>query len=300
MDPLSLIFAAAGLMFDRLDAAQQDQYNQEQADINREWQQQMIEDQREWDLAMWNRQNEYNSPASQMDRLRAAGLNPNLLYGNSSTSVSGQANSAPTSGSANMALRANATPLGSTAAFTNMFRTMMDNRRTEQDILLSKQQAALLTSQKTQLDMQNRQNAIQDLIYQAAIAKMEGQPIDQDVIDRVLKNSIESTALSVEHSNKLLSAEMAQIDKYGTTHHDPTLTAPPTEIINKTLTAGNLTKSAIAATINHVVNGLREGKTFWEAIEGPSITNRAKKQLRKLKDFYNNDQRTINFLRNFD
>lgn len=33
------------------------------------------------DLEMWNRQNQYNTPSGQMDRIRAAGLNPNLIYG---------------------------------------------------------------------------------------------------------------------------------------------------------------------------------------------------------------------------
>lgn len=33
------------------------------------------------DLEMWERNNEYNSPALQMERLRNAGLNPNLVYG---------------------------------------------------------------------------------------------------------------------------------------------------------------------------------------------------------------------------
>lgn len=32
------------------------------------------------DLDMWNRQNQYNSPQSQMDRFTDAGLNPNLIY----------------------------------------------------------------------------------------------------------------------------------------------------------------------------------------------------------------------------
>ena len=30
---------------------------------------------------MWERANLYNEPSSQMDRLRKAGLNPNLVYG---------------------------------------------------------------------------------------------------------------------------------------------------------------------------------------------------------------------------
>lgn len=33
------------------------------------------------DLDMWNRQNAYNSPQAQMERLQAAGLNPNMVYG---------------------------------------------------------------------------------------------------------------------------------------------------------------------------------------------------------------------------
>lgn len=36
------------------------------------------------DLEMWNRSNEYNNPSSQMARLKAAGLNPNLVYGSGS------------------------------------------------------------------------------------------------------------------------------------------------------------------------------------------------------------------------
>lgn len=34
------------------------------------------------DTEAWNRQNEYNLPSAQMARLRDAGLNPNLVYGN--------------------------------------------------------------------------------------------------------------------------------------------------------------------------------------------------------------------------
>lgn len=37
-------------------------------------------------LEDWNRENAYNSPAAQMQRYRDAGLNPNLIYGQSNTS----------------------------------------------------------------------------------------------------------------------------------------------------------------------------------------------------------------------
>lgn len=37
-------------------------------------------------LDMWRRENEYNTPTNQMSRFAAAGLNPNLIYGQSNTS----------------------------------------------------------------------------------------------------------------------------------------------------------------------------------------------------------------------
>ena len=47
-----------------------------------QWQQQENEKAYQRSLNMWNLQNEYNSPTQQMARIRAAGLNPNLVYGN--------------------------------------------------------------------------------------------------------------------------------------------------------------------------------------------------------------------------
>lgn len=42
---------------------------------------------REHDVNMWNRQNEYNTPEMQMQRLKEAGLNPNLIYGSGQAST---------------------------------------------------------------------------------------------------------------------------------------------------------------------------------------------------------------------
>lgn len=48
---------------------------------NRKFAREMYWRQREDALADWNMQNEYNSPAAQMARLKEAGLNPALVYG---------------------------------------------------------------------------------------------------------------------------------------------------------------------------------------------------------------------------
>ena len=51
----------------------------------KKWNEQMMQRQRDWALADWARNNEYNSPRAQMERLKEAGLNPNLVYGNGAT-----------------------------------------------------------------------------------------------------------------------------------------------------------------------------------------------------------------------
>lgn len=48
---------------------------------NRAWQEKMYATQRADSLSDWQMQNAYNSPEQQMQRLRDAGLNPNLVYG---------------------------------------------------------------------------------------------------------------------------------------------------------------------------------------------------------------------------
>lgn len=53
----------------------------------------MQQKQNAWNLEMWNRNNEYNSPAAQMQRLQAAGLNPDLMYGQNAGDASGNSSS---------------------------------------------------------------------------------------------------------------------------------------------------------------------------------------------------------------
>ena len=51
----------------------------------REETQRQNRDDRQFQLDMWNRTNDYNSPLQEMQRLKAGGLNPNLVYGGGAT-----------------------------------------------------------------------------------------------------------------------------------------------------------------------------------------------------------------------
>lgn len=54
---------------------------------NRAFQEQQQQQQNAYNLQMWNMQNAYNSPSAQMARYKAAGLNPNLIYGSATSNV---------------------------------------------------------------------------------------------------------------------------------------------------------------------------------------------------------------------
>lgn len=60
----------------------------------RQWAEQMYARQRQDALDDWNRQNEYNSPIQMMARLKSAGINPNLAFGELSSGNAGQVRSA--------------------------------------------------------------------------------------------------------------------------------------------------------------------------------------------------------------
>ena len=83
----ALIGGAASLIGAGTSAAGQSSLNKKTRDFNREeaekqrlWSEKMYNEQNAWNYEMWMKQNEYNSPEAQVERLRAAGLNP-LNYG---------------------------------------------------------------------------------------------------------------------------------------------------------------------------------------------------------------------------
>lgn len=82
MDPLAL----GAIILTNLLGNEQSAQNQEEAiEANK----QLQREQNEWNLNLWKLNNEYNLPVNQVKRLKAAGLNPALMYGaNASTGVS--------------------------------------------------------------------------------------------------------------------------------------------------------------------------------------------------------------------
>lgn len=96
-------------------------------------------------IAFWRMQNEYNNPSAQMQRLKAAGLNPNLIYGTSPTSAVGNAQSIAPSKAAPYKIE---NPLQGVNMYadTRVKEVTTDNLKTQNTVL---QQEALLKAAQT-------------------------------------------------------------------------------------------------------------------------------------------------------
>lgn len=126
-------------------ARKQDYYQRRQMSIAQDYQKELMNKQFNSQLQMWNLQNEYNSPAAQMQRLREAGLNPALVYGNGNALTPASSMNAP-SGSAPSNSGPSVSMPKSNLLQSYMMSIQGDSyragiRRTEEDIEVLREQA---------------------------------------------------------------------------------------------------------------------------------------------------------------
>lgn len=91
MNPIigaSIISAGADMLSGILGSSAQESANATNIQLARE--------NREWQESMWQKQNEYNTPAAQIQRMREAGLNPALMYSQGNVGNAGSVGSVPT------------------------------------------------------------------------------------------------------------------------------------------------------------------------------------------------------------
>lgn len=188
------------------------QANRELAQYN--WEQQ---------VAMWNRQNEYNSPLAQMSRLKDAGLNPHLVYGNGVTgNTSGQA---PTPQLAQMeAPRVEALRYGDAfQGIGDAMATYFNRKRLQNESELAESQVAAQSvenrlklaqmisefSRNRGLEIDNRtKQDLQKYIIKGAAESLIKQQNDNYMFDTQMHN----LSLELELKRKALWMSQAQIE----------------------------------------------------------------------------------------
>ena len=62
-------------------------FQREENQKTRDYNLNLAKQQNQWNIDQWNRENEYNIPSAQMARMKAAGLNPDLAYGQQNLSA---------------------------------------------------------------------------------------------------------------------------------------------------------------------------------------------------------------------
>jgi hypothetical protein len=184
-------------------------------------------------------QNRYNSPIAQMERLRQAGLNPNLVYGNG---VDGNQSSAASVGSAPRAPQAD---FDFADSVSNVFRRRQIENETrltaanEQKILADK-----LLSQARYLDIMQevaRKDATFDTYVQQARANLEHTQQSIEESRQRVNESVQRVSNLVSQAN-LLQEQIRYWDAHATNERDymPNLLLART---HQALESGNLSQA---------------------------------------------------------
>lgn len=156
-------------------------FNSYQADKNRRWQEAMYEKQFSDSQEMWKMQQEYNTPANQVSRLKEAGINPYLALGNINT---GSATSAP-SAQAGSGAQASGIP----ADFSGLTQGVLSLLRNKDERQVLKEQAGNIAadSLSKRIDtMTQHQKNLSEII-----SKLSGA--DKDAAQAALSRSLQFT-----------------------------------------------------------------------------------------------------------
>jgi hypothetical protein len=140
--------------------------------------------QRKFDLDMWNRQNAYNTPRMQMQRLRDAGLNPALMYGQGTT---GNAVNQPKATQARLE-----NPISSSGVASGVQLSLMN------------QQKKLLRSQA----VANLQNAATGRSSQKRIDRLVG--LEAQSLEMGIKKTQAETGLIIQQERRTLAQTIGQ------------------------------------------------------------------------------------------
>lgn len=150
----------------------------------------------QWDknLDMWKMQNAYNSPEQQMARLREAGLNPNLVYGNGS--AANVSSSAPSYKAPNIEAYT-----GMNTGLSGAADMYMASRMNEASVANMKEQNSNLSTQRDALNQQIITEGLKQSEIQLRNAKSD--------FDLQLAKELRNTSISAAEANlKKVTAEI--------------------------------------------------------------------------------------------
>lgn len=142
---------------------------------------------------MWNAQNKYNSPFNQMQRFKAAGLNPNLIYG--------QGNPGNASGAPQFQVSAHNSPIGAALeALTNVANLELIKSQVDKN----KAESNRTKSQTQGIDLENKFNSNTFLLRYWKVTAEAGTAVNKKAmsdIDRQYYSSIKEYSFQTIKTN---------------------------------------------------------------------------------------------------
>lgn len=200
------IGAGASLLGNLFNIGQANKTNQQQLAFQRE----MYGQQRQDSLSDWNMNNEYNSPTQQMMRLKDAGLNPHLVYGNGALTTSQAPAASSTPFASLKAPQVNAD--SAISAFTSLEanRAQVDNLR--ENVKSQQAEQALKDAQRlntlAQIPGTEAQSAVSQGIkeHQIEAAKLQNQKTVADT--KATLSNAEQNVLKTSQDIKKSVAEI--------------------------------------------------------------------------------------------
>lgn len=171
-------------------------------------------------IQLWKMQNEYNHPVEQMARLKSAGLNPNLIYGGSPSSATGNADKPAPSQAPEFKFE---NPLTQIHQFADLKArgAQIDNLQEQnkniiQDTMLKSMQAMKTNAEgqsaKTKAMMDNALFKTNFDIAQASKRKLEQEIIGNDIDILVKHRTANEKVKNFIYQNDLLKKQMTGQD----------------------------------------------------------------------------------------
>lgn len=172
-----------------------------------------------YNIDFWKMQNEYNNPTAQMKRLREAGLNPNMIYGASPTSATGNAGAIAPAKAAPYNVE---NPLKDITQFATVQQKNATTNNLEAQNTVLQQEAILKGAQASKIGIDTAKSQfdydlakeLRSTSLQAAQANL--RDLQQNIIGKELDNTFKNQGLKDNLLKIYYEAQNAQQNYEGT------------------------------------------------------------------------------------
>lgn len=237
---------------------------------NRKFAEKMYGRQRQDALDDWQRQNEYNSPEAQMARFKAAGLNPNLIYGQTNEGATVRSTSAAVPEGEAPQIRADLSryaDIRQTQAQTDLSVKALETQDLNQELLRAQIMKTIADTSTTQYNLGYKQS-MQEMYSEITAKKLEQLQVSNARQWQALGQSEQEFPIKI--ANMLLQGSKLQQD----IKTAPFIRKQIAQQISSSLSSQQLTelKSISESQQQSLFSEIHQSKIWQNKLDGKRIT----------------------------